>query len=159
MENLPTAILVAAAAILDGEGRLLLQQCPPGKRNAGLWEFPGGKVENKENPRLAACREVAEELGIALDPAAAQPAGFAEQALGDGRLQLVMMLYTCPVWRGEPAACEGQRWGWFTLDSAAALPLPPMDRALLAGLALRAIAKQDAPAYVAPSKRARSSAG
>ena len=64
VENNPTFVPVVAAAIRDGAGRLLLQQCLPHKRHAGLWEFPGGKVESEEIPRLALCREVAEELGI-----------------------------------------------------------------------------------------------
>ena len=131
MERLPTFVLVAAAAIVDPEGRLLLQQCPPHKPNAGMWEFPGGKVEIGENPRLALRREIAEELGIELEPKAMRPAGFAEEARANGELDLVMLLYTCGSWRGEPEAREGQDWGWFTRSEAASLDLPPMDRLLL----------------------------
>lgn len=159
MENPPIPIWVVAAAVFDTAGRLLLQRCLPGKRNAGCWEFPGGKAENRENPRFALCRELMEELGIELDSAVLQPAGFAEEALDSGEHQIVMLLYTCSSWRGEPEGREGQEWRWFTLDQAAELPLPPMDRALLTKLAAEAIAKPDRPAYVAPSKRARSSAG
>jgi len=125
---------VVAAAIHDAEGRLLLQQCPAHKRHAGLWEFPGGKIESQEKPRLALCREVLEELGLELDPGTLAPAGFAEETSADGRQVLVLLLYTCRAWRGMPAALEGQKWGWFTVEEAAALDLPPMDRALLAGL-------------------------
>ena len=124
-------VLVVAAAIRDREGRLLLQQCPAHKRHAGLWEFPGGKVEPKEIPQVALRREVVEELAIALDPASLRPAGFAEEAPVDGRPGLVLLLYTCDSWRGQPEALEGQRLAWFTVDQAAALDLPPMDRALL----------------------------
>ena len=134
VENSPTFVLVVAAAIHDPAGRLLLQQCPAHKRHAGLWEFPGGKVESEEIPRLALCREISEELDLELDPGGLVPAGFAEEAPTDGRSALVLLLYTCRRWRGSPRALEGQNWGWFTLEEAAALDLPPMDRALLARL-------------------------
>jgi 8-oxo-dGTP diphosphatase len=131
MENSPTIVLVVAAAIVDRTGRLLLQQCPAHKRNGGLWEFPGGKVESEEFPRVALCREVEEELALGLNPADLTPAGFAEEPPCDGRPGLVLLLYSCDAWRGQPVALEGQRWGWFTQEQAAALELPPMDRALL----------------------------
>jgi len=134
VERKPTFLPVVAVAILDGTGRLLLQQCPPHKRHAGLWEFPGGKVENGETPRFALRREVAEELAVELVEEALEPAGFAEEEAAPGRPALVLFLYTCLRWRGEPEAREGQRWGWFTPEEAVRLPLPPMDRALLARL-------------------------
>ena len=134
VENSPTFIPVVAAAIRDAQGRVLLQQCPPHKRHAGQWEFPGGKVEIEEIPRLALCREIAEELGISLAPAALEPAGFAEEQPVDGRPGIVLMLYTCGSWEGTPTGLEGQRWGWFTRAEASVLDLPPMDRALLEGL-------------------------
>lgn len=134
MERKPTFVLVVAAAIRDRAGRLLLQQGLPHKRHAGLWEFPGGKVETGETPRFALCREVAEELGIALDEDALEPAGFAEEAGTDGRPPLVLILYTSLQWQGDPEAREGQGWGWFTLEEAGALPMPDMDRTLLAPL-------------------------
>ena len=134
VENSPTFVLVVAAAIRASSGRLLLQQCPAHKRHAGQWEFPGGKVEIEESPRLALCREIAEELDLELDPVGLAPAGFAEELPADGRPGLVLLLYTCWSWRGVPTALEGQAWGWFTPEEAAALDLPPMDRALLAGL-------------------------
>src|SRR6478735_10453852 len=118
VENSPTFITVVAAAIRDPEGRLLLQQCPAHKRHAGLWEFPGGKVESKEIPRLALCREVLEELGLTLDPHALAPAGFAEEPPLEDGPGLVLLLYTCGAWRGLPAALEGQNWGWFTIKEA-----------------------------------------
>ena len=134
MENCPTFVPVVAAAIRDREGRLLLQQCPPHKPHAGKWEFPGGKVELKEIPRLALCREILEELDLVLQPDALDPAGFAEESSFDGSPALVLLLYTCRSWRGVPKAREGQDWGWFKAGEAAALDLPPMDRTLLEGL-------------------------
>jgi 8-oxo-dGTP diphosphatase len=131
VENSPTFMLVVAAAIGDREGRLLLQQCPAHKRHAGLWEFPGGKVEIEETPTLALCREVSEELALELDPATLEPAGFAEEPPAEGRPGIVLLLYTCRAWRGEPTALEAQHWGWFNRDEAAALELAPMDRLLL----------------------------
>ena len=134
LEKNPTFVPVVAAAIRDGAGRLLLQQCLPHKRHAEQWEFPGGKVETGETPRVALCREVAEELGIELEAEALEPAGFAEEAGADGRPALVLFLYNSPRWHGEPEAREGQGWGWFTPKEAARLPMPAMDRALLASL-------------------------
>ena len=131
MERKPTFVLVVAAAIRDRAGRLLLQQGLPHKRHAGLWEFPGGKVETDETPRFALCREVAEELGIELAETALKPAGFAEEAGTDDSPMLVLFLYTSLQWRGEPEAREGQGWGWFTPGEATRLPMPAMDRALL----------------------------
>lgn len=137
LERKPTFIAVVAAAIRDEAGRVLLQQGLPHKRHAGLWEFPGGKVESGETPRVALCREVAEELGIELEEGALEPAGFAEEAGEEGRPAFVLFLYTCLRWRGEPEAREGQGWGWFSLEEAARLPMPDMDRVLLAPLLAR----------------------
>jgi 8-oxo-dGTP diphosphatase len=126
----PTFILVVAAAIGDHAGRLLLQQALPHKRHAGLWEFPGGKVEAGETPRFALCREIAEELGIELAEDTLMLAGFAEEAGTESRPPLVLFLYTCLRWCGEPEAREGQVWRWFTPGEAAQLPMPAMDRVL-----------------------------
>src|SRR5690349_7373827 len=98
VENSPTFVLVVAAAIRDAGGRLLLQQCPAHKRHAGLWEFPGGKVESEEIPTLALCREILEELDLQLDAGSLAPAGFAEELPADGRPGLVLLLYSCGSW-------------------------------------------------------------
>lgn len=154
MANNPTWLLVVAALVRDGAGRLLLQQALPGKPHAGCWELPGGKVESHENPRFALRREVAEELGLTLDEQAMSPIGFAEDAGEGEHAAIVLILYDCSCWHGEPQSREGQAWGWFTPDEAATMPLGALDRALLEG-----IAKVPTGPYVAPSKRARSSAG
>jgi len=134
LANKPTYTPVVAALIVDDRGRLLLQLRPPGKRHAGLWEFPGGKVEASESPRFALCREVREELGLELEAATLEPAGFAEEAPQDGHPGIVLLLYRCARWHGAPQSLDGQRWGWFTPAEARALPMPRMDRLLLAGL-------------------------
>lgn len=125
-------MLVVALALDDGAGRYLLQQRPQGKHHAGLWEFPGGKVENGENPRVGLCREVAEELAITVLPQDLAPALLADD-WPDG--QIVLILYTANMWQGEISGLEGQQWGWFTLAQMAALPLAPMDRSFAARLA------------------------
>jgi 8-oxo-dGTP diphosphatase len=136
LEKKPTTVLVVAAVLRDPQGRLLLQHRPAHKAHGGLWEFPGGKVEIEETPRLALCREIAEELGLALDPDNLQPIGFAESGSDPAGRTLVLMLYSALLWQGQPRGLDGQEWGWFTVDEAAALPLPPMDRALLGQLVL-----------------------
>jgi 8-oxo-dGTP diphosphatase len=130
----PTTLLVVAAMVRDSARRLLLQQALPHKPHAGQWEFPGGKVESHENPRLALRREIAEELALTLDESAMAPAGFADETPDGAAPGIVLILYDCPVWQGEPRSCEGQAWGWFTSVEAARLPMPPIDRALLEGL-------------------------
>ena len=123
---------MVALALFDADGRLLLQQRPAHKHHGGLWEFPGGKVETGENPRLALVREIAEELGLALDPGLLVPAHFAEEG---AQSPIVLLLYTSVHQGGEAVACDGQAFDWFTLAEAAALPLAPMDRSLLEKLA------------------------
>lgn len=123
---------VVALALFDAAGRILLQQRPRGKHHAGLWEFPGGKVESDERPRDSLVREIAEELAIALDPGLLQCAFFAEET---GAKDIVLFLYTSHQLGVEPEGLDGQAWGWFTLAAAAQLPLAPMDRALLEQMA------------------------
>ena len=134
MESSPTFILVVAAAVIDADGRLLLQRALPGKRHAGQWEFPGGKVEPAENPRQALVREVREELALTLSASALEPAGFAEELADGDRPGIVLLLYRCATWSGRPEPLEGQQWGWFTPEGAARLDLAAMDRRLLRGL-------------------------
>lgn len=128
MTNIPTWTPVVAVALVDEAGRMLLQQRRPGTHHEGLWEFPGGKVEQGENPRSAAVRELAEELSVVLDPAGLEPAGFAEE--GAERV-IVLFLYMSRRFAGKPDPQDGQNWGWFTASQAAQLPLAPMDRRLL----------------------------
>ena len=133
MEKIPTFLPVVALALIDPEGRILLQQRPQGKHHGGMWEFPGGKLETAEKPREALCREISEELGVALDPMMLTPAGWAEE---DAGTPIVLLLYTS---RQTPVAVtphEGQQWGWFARAQAQALELAPMDRRLLANLQL-----------------------
>lgn len=128
MESKPTWQAVVALALRDSAGRLLLQRRPLHKHHGGLWEFPGGKVESAESPRLALVREIAEELGIELETTALRPALLADSGIAE---EIVLFLYTCNQWRGDVAALEGQEWGWFTLAEAGKLPLAPMDCDLL----------------------------
>ncbi len=116
-------IPVVAAALLDGSGRVLMQQRRFSGRHGGLWEFPGGKVEPGETPAQALVRELGEELGITVDPGAIEPLTFAALP-GD---PVVLMLYTCTRWGGEPVCLDGEAIGWFTLDQIFALPMPPLD--------------------------------
>ena len=125
-------IAVVAGALRRADGRWLMHQRPPGKHHAGLWEFPGGKVEPDEIPSQSLVRELREELGICCDPASFTPAGFAETVLPEAGRQIVILLYTVTGWLGEPAALEGGTVGWFTPEQALALPMPPLD-VVLAG--------------------------
>ena len=125
---------MVALALHDGEGRWLMHRRPPDKHHGGLWEFPGGKVETGENPPSALVREIAEELGIAICAADLQPAGFAQEALADTAKPIVILLYTCTHWQGEPAALEGGEVAWFVPSEIPALAMPPLDRQLVAGL-------------------------
>lgn len=127
-------MVVAAGALRRKDGRWLLHRRPPGKHHAGLWEFPGGKVEGDEMPSETLQRELAEELGIRCDPAACSPAAFAETAAGASGQKLVILLYTVSAWEGEPQALEGGAIDWFTPEESLALAKPPLDVALAAQL-------------------------
>ena len=127
-------IAVVAAALHRPDGRWLMHRRPEGKHHAGLWEFPGGKVEPAETPSAALVRELAEELGIGCAPEHCVPAGFAESRGASEAAGLVILLYTVPVWQGAPRALEGGAVDWFTPEEVLALPKPPLDIALAAQL-------------------------
>jgi 8-oxo-dGTP diphosphatase len=127
-------LLVVAVALLDDRGRCLMQCRPAGKAHAGLWEFPGGKVESGELPADALVRELDEELAIRVDAAALRPLTFAAVPARDGDA-LVMLLYRCRTWRGTPRPLAASALHWAPPAALAALPMPPVDVPLLAALA------------------------
>jgi 8-oxo-dGTP diphosphatase len=120
---------VVAAALVDPDRRILLQRRAPGRAMAGLWEFPGGKVEEGERPEDALVRELEEELGIAVDPAALTPAAFAS-ADNAGR-HMLLLLYLCRDWQGEPRPLDASALQWLRPADMAALPMPPADEPLI----------------------------
>jgi 8-oxo-dGTP diphosphatase len=122
-------VLVAAVALVDGDGRVLIQKRPEGKPMAGLWEFPGGKVHDGETPEAALIRELAEELGIDVTTSCLAPLTFASHRYET--FHLLMPLYACRVWRGELHAREGQELAWVRPVRLADYPMPPADRPLV----------------------------
>ena len=127
-------MLVVAVALQRDDGRSLMHRRPFGKQHGGLWEFPGGKVEPGETPVNALVREVQEELAIDIDCADLLPAGFAQSVDREGSAPIVILLYTCARWRGEPVAVEGGAVDWFTPSEIARLERPPLDIVLAEGL-------------------------
>ena len=123
-------LAVVAGALIAADGRCLMHQRPVGKMYAGLWEFPGGKVEAHEKPVEALVRELREELGISVRADACRPALLAEQPGVPGGLHIVLMLYTVSNWSGTARAVEGGAIGWFAPAETRALAMPPMDRDL-----------------------------
>lgn len=138
MPALTEILPVVAVALADDQGRFLMQQRPAGKAHAGLWEFPGGKVERGETPEEALCRELAEELGIHVMPDDLSPFAFASEPAGGGR-HLILMLYLCRRWAGTPHAIEAAALCWEAPAALAALPMPPADVVLVEALKERAI--------------------
>lgn len=122
-------VLVAAAALIDRDGRVLLAQRPEGRSMAGLWEFPGGKVEPGETPEAALIRELREELGIDTWASCLAPLTFASHAYEE--FHLLMPLFACRKWEGVPRAAEGQRLAWVRPERLADHPMPPADRPLV----------------------------
>lgn len=122
-------LLVVAAALVDADGRVLLQQRPPGKAMAGLWEFPGGKVEGQETPEAALIRELEEELGIRTHASCLAPAAFASEPLGDRHL--LLLLYVCRKWQGLPEARHATALRWARPAQMYALDMPPADLPLI----------------------------
>jgi 8-oxo-dGTP diphosphatase len=125
-------LLVAAVALIDTDCRLLIAQRPQGKSLAGLWEFPGGKVELAERPEAALTRELHEELGIAVDEACLAPFSFASFAYPD--FHLLMPLYTCRRWTGLVTARENQTVKWVRPQDLHAYPMPAADAPLIPAL-------------------------
>jgi 8-oxo-dGTP diphosphatase len=125
-------VLVAAVVLVDADGRVLVAQRPEGKSMAGLWEFPGGKVEPGETPEAALIRELREELGIDVAASCLAPFTFASHAYPD--FHLLMPLYVCRKWSGIPLAREGQRLTWVRPARLADYPMPPADKPLIAML-------------------------
>ncbi|HSI16252.1 MAG TPA: (deoxy)nucleoside triphosphate pyrophosphohydrolase [Sphingomonas sp.] len=122
-------LFVVAAALIDGDGRVLVQQRPPGKAMAGLWEFPGGKVEPGEVPEAALVRELTEELGIAVESACLAPATFASEALGERHL--ILLLYALRKWTGVPVAHHASALKWVRPLELHGLEMPPADKPLI----------------------------
>ncbi|QFT64628.1 8-oxo-dGTP diphosphatase MutT [Roseivivax sp. THAF30] len=118
-------VLVSAVALIDAEGRVLLAQRPEGKSMAGLWEFPGGKVEPGETPEAALIRELSEELGIGTWSSCLAPLTFASHSYDD--FHLLMPLFACRKWEGIPHPKEGQTLKWVRANALAEYPMPPAD--------------------------------
>ena len=125
-------VLVAAAALVDADGRVLIARRPAGKPMAGLWEFPGGKVKTGETPETALIRELAEELGIDVTEHCLAPFTFASHAYET--FHLLMPLFVCRVWQGAVAPLEGQALKWVRPVRLADYDMPPADKPLVAML-------------------------
>jgi 8-oxo-dGTP diphosphatase len=125
-------VLVAACALIDADGRVLIAQRPEGKAMAGLWEFPGGKIEDGERPEQTLIRELEEELGIGVNEACLAPLTFASHSYAD--FHLLMPLYVCRRWEGIAAALEGQRLAWVKPNRLRDYPMPPADEPLVSHL-------------------------
>jgi 8-oxo-dGTP diphosphatase len=126
-------VLVSACALIDPDGRVLIAQRPPGKSMAGLWEFPGGKVEPGERPEQTLIRELKEELGIAVEEDCLAPLTFASHVYPD--FYLLMPIYVCRRWDGFVQAKEGQQLKWVRTHDLRNYPMPPADEPLISHLA------------------------
>ena len=123
-------MIVVAAALVDNEGRVLLQRRAQGRSMAGLWEFPGGKVEPNELPEAALARELAEELGISVDRHCLVPLCFGSAPIGDR--QMLLLLYSCTTWSGEPKPLDAEALRWLRPVEMVASEMPPADAPLVA---------------------------
>jgi 8-oxo-dGTP diphosphatase len=126
------SVHVVAAALIDAENRILVAQRLPGGSLAGLWEFPGGKIEPGETPEAALVRELDEELGVSVAATALAPVTFVSHAYPD--FHLLMLLYLCRDWQGTPVGQQGQPLRWEAAGALADLPMPPADVPLVAVL-------------------------
>jgi 8-oxo-dGTP diphosphatase len=122
-------VLVVAVALIDADGRVLIAQRPQGKTLAGLWEFPGGKLEAGERPEAALIRELHEEIGITVQEACLAPLTFASHAYED--FHLLMPLYICRRWEGTAVPREGQRLAWVRANKLRDYPMPAADIPLI----------------------------
>jgi 8-oxo-dGTP diphosphatase len=122
-------VLVSAVALIDTDGRILLAKRPEGKSLAGMWEFPGGKVEDGERPEEALIRELKEELGIDVEKSCLAPLTFASHAYED--FHLLMPLYVCRRWKGIAAGLEGQELKWVKAKDLRNHQMPPADLPLI----------------------------
>jgi len=122
-------VLVAAVVLVDRDGRVLLAQRPPGKAMAGLWEFPGGKIEAGETPEAALTRELHEELGIDTWASCLAPLSFASHGYED--FHLLMPVFVCRKWQGTPRSREGQALKWVRPDGLRGYPMPAADLPLI----------------------------
>ena len=127
-----TIMLVVACALVDADRRVLIAQRPQGKQLAGLWEFPGGKIENGESPEAALIRELDEELGISTKTACLAPLAFASFAYDS--FHLLMPLFVCRKWQGTPVAREHAALKWVRPQQLRDYPMPPADEPLIAHL-------------------------
>ena len=125
-------VLVSAIALINERREVLLAQRPEGKSMAGLWEFPGGKVEDGESPEACLVRECAEELGIGIDPADLTPLTFASHTYDD--FHLLMPVFVCRRWRNDPKGLEGQQIAFVSASGLDAYPMPPADAPMLADI-------------------------
>ncbi len=132
MEKNPTMLFVVAAALTNQVGEILLQRRPNGKQMAGLWEFPGGKVDAGESPESALVRELEEELGIIVEVRDLVPMTFASEPLE--HRNLLLLLYRCQQWRGAPVPLESPELRWLLPTDMRNLPMPPADRPLVHAL-------------------------
>jgi 8-oxo-dGTP diphosphatase len=127
-----TLVLVAACALVDTDGRVLIAQRPSGRSMAGLWEFPGGKIEAGERPEHTLIRELREELGIIVSEPCLAPLTFASHAYPD--FHLLMPLFVCRRWEGTPTALEGQALKWVKPNQLKDFPMPPANLPLISHL-------------------------
>ena len=125
-------LLVVAVALVDIDGRVLVSQRPEGRSLAGLWEFPGGKVEAGERPEAALIRELREEIGIEVEESCLAPLTFASHAYPE--MHLLMPLYICRRWSGVARSCEGQTLRWTFPTDLLDLQMPPADAPLIPSL-------------------------